>query len=136
MGSAVEETTRLHNSLGPVAASMGWADGAQVYLDALDQSLLITGRTEAQVATLTGDDLLHFRMMFSAEIWRVITDYLALDIDYSADGASFKRQQGVDNARKRRTEYLMEAAKYGLVPDYTADTATVTHADPYVVDYS
>lgn len=126
----------LHVDLGPVAASMGWGDDdAPAYHSALAQVLAITGRAIADVDSLAGDALLHFRALLRAEVWRIISSHLALDVDYSADGASFKRSQAQATAERMRTQALADAAQYGEVAEYMASTVAITHTDPYLVDY-
>ncbi len=119
----------LHGRLnrGGVAEAFGWTVAAGSYDEIVNDTLLAYGVTDVADAT----DLAKLRALGHLALWEAAKEAAVLEVDYSADGASFSRE-----AIFRHIETMLGQARYDatvyLDDDlYTVSIHTVGRHDPY-----
>lgn len=115
-----------------VASALGWT--ATNFTEAVNDALVAYGVTDvADVA-----DIAKLRALAKVEAWRACVDGTAADIEFTADGANFKRNQMHQQALAALERAQSEAVAKGYTTDYAPaiELGSMVHADPYLTDES
>jgi hypothetical protein len=116
-----------------VAAALGWT--SDDFLEAVNDTLTAYGESAIDDAT----DVTKLRTLAKVEAWRAVVDGTAADIEFTADGSSFKRNQMHAHAvaAMERAESAATAAGYGDTYAPAITLGTIYHSsDPYLTDES
>jgi hypothetical protein len=119
----------LHGRLnrGGVADAFGWTVAAGSYDEIVNDTLLAYGVADVAEAT----DIAKLRALGNLALWEAAKEAAVLEVDYSADGASFSRE-----AIFRHIETMLGQARYDAIlyvnsDGYTVDIYGVSRSDPY-----
>lgn len=124
----------MHVMLGKVAKALDLhfdPNGPGDYAEAVNDTLLAYGAED--IATITGtNNIQKLRALARVAAWQhVVTNFAAL-YDFSADGASYNRNQLFKNAQEALKLAERAAVVYGS--NYVARVRKVDHVhDPYAV---
>ena len=121
--------TRLR---GRVAEFLSWSVEEGDLDDVLEATLLAYPVEEIGTVPATVDGVKKLRALGLAELWTAVVEALTLEIDHSADGASFSRSQLLQNAERQLSRAASLADAYGWTSQTTARIAAVVDGnDPY-----
>lgn len=115
-----------------VAGALGWT--ATNFTEAVNDALVAYGVPTIVQAT----DVAKLRVLAKVEAWRIVVDGAAADIEFTADGANFKRNQ----MHQQAVAALERAQSEAVAKGYAADSApaillgSMSHTDPYLTDES
>lgn len=118
----------LHGRLnrGGVADAFGWTVASGSYDEVVNDVLLAYGVADIAEAT----DVAKLRALGNLTLWQAAKEAAVLEVDYSADGASFSRE-----AIFRHIETMLGQATYDAIPfvsgSYSVDIYSVSRSDPY-----
>lgn len=115
-----------------VASALGWT--ATNFTEAVNDALVAYGVTD--IANVT--DIAKLRSLAKAEAWRAVVAGTAADIEFTADGASFKRNQMHEQAVAALERAEGEAVDRGYMELFgsTISVGSMIHTDPYLTDES
>lgn len=119
-----------------VAAALGW--DADNFEEAVNDALVAYGVTDIADAT----DIAKLRAIAKVEAWRAVVDGTAADIEFTADGANFKRNQMHSQALAALERAQAEAVAKGYISLEPAIEApaialgVMQWSDPYLTDES
>lgn len=119
----------MHQELGKVAGVLGYAVGvadAGSYAEAVNESLLSYGVATIDLAT----DTRKLRALARVEAWKKACDDLAGMYRFSADGASYNREQMFKQAESKLALCLFMSLSYDSNYQITV-TKTRPVQDPY-----
>lgn len=113
-----------------VATALGWT--ASNFTEAVYDALVAAGVDDIDDVT----DIAELRALAKVEAWRAVVDGTAADIEFTADGSSFKRNQMHEHAKGalERAEAAATAAGYGDTYAPAISMGSIVHADPYLTD--
>lgn len=117
---------------GNVAAALGWT--ASDFTEAVNDALVAYGVPDIANAT----DIAKLRALAKVEAWRAVVDGTAADIEFTADGANFKRNQMHQQAVAALERAQSEATARGYADSYVPaiQVGAVQWKDPYLTDES
>lgn len=124
------------NATNNVAAALGW--DADNFEEAVNDALVAYGVTDIADAT----DVAKLRTIAKVEAWRAVVDGTAADIEFTADGANFKRNQMHSQALAALERAQSEAVAKGYISLEAAVEApaialgVMQWSDPYLTDES
>jgi hypothetical protein len=104
--------TYISDNFPTIKTQLGWLDSDQI-VTIVDKTLELYGVATEALATNTAK--LH--VLASVAVWNQALTDISLDIAFSADGASFQRNQAVDAVRKNLDLAMSAALVY--MPGYT-----------------
>ena len=110
--------TYISDNFPTIKSQLGWNDSTQIVTIVAKTLELYGVATEAEATDLT-----KAHALADVAVWRQALNDIALDYNFSADGASFSRSQAVNNIQKN----LDEAASRALI--YMASYDIVVHAN-------
>jgi single-stranded DNA-specific DHH superfamily exonuclease len=115
------------DELGPVATTLGWTYAGGSFNEAINDLLVLAGLTAiADVAVGKA------RALARVAVWRRVVSHTAGDFAFSADGASFNRNQFHEQARARLIQVEADAGADGYLGAYQITTEDVAYInDPY-----
>lgn len=117
----------IHADLGPVATTLGWSVAGGSYAEIINEALIIGNATS--VADLS---VAKARALVRVAAWRVVAQHTAGDYKFSADGASYDRQQMHAHAVAQAARCEADAADYMPVALIGSDTIKYVN-DPHSV---
>lgn len=94
-----------------IKTQLGWTDSIDILL-IVGNALELYGDSDESTAT----DLQKLHALADVAVWRRAQNDISLDYQFSADNASFSRQQAVDAVRKNLAEAESKAIVY--LPGY------------------
>lgn len=116
----------MHSALGDTAVALGWT-APDSYDEAVNETMLAYGTTDlSQVAGSA--NLRRLRAYARVEAWRQAMQYTAADFAFSADGASYSRDQIHEHAKAQLA--LAEADLLRMGFRIATDRLRYVH-DPY-----
>lgn len=92
-----------------VASALGWT--ATKFTEAVNDALVAYGVSDITSAT----DIAKLRTLAKVEAWKAVVDGTAADIEFTADGATFKRQQMHQQAVAALERAQAEAVARGYI---------------------
>lgn len=104
-------TTYINDYFYQVKAQLGWNDSTQIAA-IIDKALELYGVDNEVDAT----NLTKLHSMADVAVWRQALNDIALDYSFSADGASYSRNQAVNQIRDNLRE--AESAAMIYMPNY------------------
>ena len=104
--------TYISDNFPTVKSQLGWNDSTQIVTIVAKAVELYGVATEA-LAT----DTTKLHVLADVAVWRQALNDIALDYNFSADGASFSRSQAVDAIRKNLDEAYSVAIVYSSAYD-------------------
>jgi hypothetical protein len=115
-----------------VAGAVGWT--AVNFTEAANDALVAYGVTDIALAT----DIAKLRCLARAEAWRALVAATAADIKFTADGATFERQQFHQQCVAALERAEGEAVDRGYMELFSATISlgSIKHSDPYLTDES
>lgn len=115
-----------------VAGALGWT--AVNFTEAVNDALVAYGVTDIALAV----DAAKLRCLARAEAWRALVAAAAADIKFTADGATFERQQLHQHCVAALERAEGEAVDRGYMELFTTTIAlgSMKHSDPYLTDES
>lgn len=119
----------MHSMLGPVATSLGWVVVDSDYDEAVNDALLLMGVSD--IDTVSGNEQIRrVRLLAQLSVWRRVEGHTAGDFAFSADGASYSREQV--HAQARSIVQDLERQCMAWLPEYEAvlQRTDMLH-DPY-----
>jgi hypothetical protein len=117
----------IHADLGPIATTLGWTVAGGSYAEIINEALIIGNA--ASVADLS---VAKARALVRVAAWRVVAQHTAGDYKFSADGASYDRQQMHAHAVAQAARCEADAAAYMPAALITSDALTYIN-DPHSV---
>jgi hypothetical protein len=116
----------LQNYLGQVALDLGWTSGSASYGTIIEDTLALYGVESEDEAT----DTLKLRSLAKLVAWGYVMATASTNYAFSADGATFNRNQFFEMAKSNYLNSLSDCYKY--LPDYDIQTGKLTtEQDPY-----
>ena len=103
--------TYISDNFPTVKTQLGWTDSVQI-VTIVDKTLEFYGVATEVLAT----DLTKLHALADVAVWRQALNDIALDYAFSADGASFSRNQAVDAIRKNLD--MAESKAIAYMPAY------------------
>jgi hypothetical protein len=100
-------TTYISDNFPTIKSQLGWSDSVQIAV-IVDKAVELYGAASESVAT----DLAKLHVLADVAVWRQALNDISLDYAFSADGASFHRNQAVDAIRKNLAEAYTNAMVY------------------------
>ena len=117
---------------GRLSEYLGWSVAAGSFDDVIEATLIAYGVAEITEIPATVDGIRKLRAIALAELWTAVLEALTVEIDHSADGASFSRSQLYSQAQGQLDRAWFLAAAYGWSSGSSAVIDRVTDAqDPY-----
>lgn len=115
---------------GNVAAALGW--DIENFDEAVNDALVAYGVSSIADAT----DIAKLRALAKVEAWRTAVNGTAADIEFSADGGTYKRNQMHEQALAalERAEAAAMAAGYADSYAPAISMGSMIHVDPYLSD--
>lgn len=115
-----------------VAGAVGWT--AVNFTEAVNDALVAYGVADIALAT----DIAKLRCLARAEAWRSLVAATAADIKFTADGATFERQQLQEHCVAALERAEGEAVDRGYMELYSSTIAlgSLKYSDPYLTDES
>lgn len=119
----------MHATLREVGEALGWQPSAGDYDEAVNETLLTYGASD--IAAISGQaNIRRLRTLARVQAWQQVVNATAGDYAFSADGASYHREQvhaqALSNLRQAQTEAL------AYDPDYRVGVDRIEHKhDPY-----
>lgn len=107
----------INNNFPTIKAQLGWTDGLNIPT-IITKALELYGVATEALAT----DLVKLHALTDVAVWLQALNDISLDYHWSADGASFSRQQAVDNIRKNLDLAVSSAITY--MPAYQVTVHT------------
>ena len=119
-------TSYISDNFPTIKTQLGWSDSVQINT-IIEKTLELYGvATEAEAT-----DLIKAHAIADVAVWRQALNDIALDYAWSADGASFHREQAVkqirDNLTEAESKAIVYSSAYDIVvhagddhPDWTA----------------
>lgn len=118
----------LESELGPVATSLGWTRAGGDFDEPINDALFLIEETD--VVNVGSSDISDFRTLGKLTTWRKVMSFVSMDMDFSADNASYKRSQLQVMAKEKVVELESEAGS--LISGGTIETQRIDHVDdPY-----
>lgn len=96
-----------------IKSQLGWSDSVNI-VAIVDKTLELYGVATEGLAT----DLTKLHALADVAVWRQALNDISLDYAFSADNASFQRQQAVAQIRQNLVDAEMAAMVY--LPNYNA----------------
>lgn len=119
---------------GRVDLFLDWTVAAGSYDDIAEATLISYGISEISEVPDSIAGVQKLRALGLAELWTAVCEALTVEIDHTADGASFSRSQLLTQAQAQLDRATATASLYGWDPGSRAILDTVTDTtDPYVV---
>lgn len=126
----------MHAVLGPVGVALNYMP-ATAYREPITETLLTYGTTD--IATIAGAaNLRKLRTLARVEVWRMVVGHVSGDFDFTADGATFSREQLHAMATANLKQAMADAEVYdeadaAFDSSYRVGKDRVTYPqDPYV----
>jgi len=111
----------ITSNFGQVKTQLGWSDSLQI-TTITDKAIEWYGvDTEAEA---TNAKKIH--ALVDVAVWRQVGNDIGLDYSFSADGASYSRNQAVENVQSKLDAAITEALVY--MPNYQIG---VSHSDDH-----
>ena len=115
----------LMSYLGQVGKDFGWTNKSDFGTIIEDTLLLYGVKTEAEAT-----DLVKLRSLAKMVAWGFVLSSLSANYSFSADGATYNRNQYYEMAKSNYSNCLSECYMY--LPDYSIETGKLnTEQDPY-----
>lgn len=113
-----------------VAGAVGWT--AVSFTEAVNDALVAYGVTDIALAV----DIAKLRCLARAEAWRALVAATAADIKFTADGATFERQQLHQQCVAALERAEGDAVQRGYMELFSATISlgSMKHSDPYLTD--
>jgi hypothetical protein len=105
--------TYISDNFPTIKTQLGWNDSTQI-VTIVDKALELYGVATEVLAT----DLTKLHALADVAVWRQALNDISLDIAFSADGASYQRNQAVDAVRKNLDN--AESLAIAYLPAYQA----------------
>lgn len=118
---------------GRLSEFLDWTVGGGDLDDILEATLLAYEVEDIADVPATVDGVRKLRAYGLAELWTAVVEALGVEFDHSADGASFSRNQLLQNAERQLQRAEGIAMSYGWSNLHAVQVASVsTEGDPYV----
>ena len=99
--------TYISDNFPTIKTQLGWSDSVTLPV-IVDKALELYGVASDSLAT----DLVKYHALGDVAVWRQALNDIALDYNWSADGASFSRSQAVTNIRDNLADAENKAMVY------------------------
>jgi hypothetical protein len=118
----------MNSQLGKFPTAFGWTGVVTDYQEAVNDTLLAYGVNDIAQAL----DIKKLRAIACVQAWKQVTRRLANQFAFTADGATYNRQQMHEMAIKELALAEAEAAVYGGMPGYQVGVGSIEWKnDPY-----
>lgn len=117
MPTTYTETTLaefIHGELGTVASSLEWTVAGGSYDEAINSAL--AALDVSSISEVTGSSIADLRILAELFAWRRVSKHTAGDMDFEADGGSYKRSQ--THAQAKSMMAMLEASVAHYTPGY------------------
>jgi hypothetical protein len=117
----------LHSVLGGLASQLGWTIEADSYDFIISETLEKYGVDTETLAT----DTKKLHALGKVELWKAVLTEVTFDYSFSADGASYSRNQMYEMCSRNYITALTEALAYDV--NYQIETGNFsTEHNPYL----